>query len=622
MQKGLRDAKLTPDIRHRTPERLPEGLKGFFDGLSIPAALVDAALCFRAINPAFEALLGYSNADLIGRHVLDIYDPATIDTVRTQMSSLIERGIDAVHVERHLKSRSGERFHARMRVSRYVEDGRQFYSMLLEDVTRTGVHEAVLVSRSEVFRVTVERSPIPITIQDRQWRFVLVNKAFCDFIGYEAHELIGRDPIEFMHCTELTSEVLRLREVLRRSDPGTLPRFSSVRQALHRDGRVLSYRLELDCMRGVDDTPLWCAMAIDVTHVARAQADLDHQVGVARRMQTRFQAFSGSLDEAVIVVAPDGDRVLHANAATREVFGVAPDDLLGGPLQRAWAQASEASRHDLADAYRKLSRDGHAEAEAAFADGGTTARIVRTRFFRSDDFAPEYFVLGEDVTQRRRRQQARLDEALQQRETLVREIHHRIKNNLQGAAGLLERSAVRHPATREALRDVAQQIHAIAKVYGLQVKSGRLLDPGDVARAIADQLASNFGREIAFVVGDGPAPDAGPRWLLPESQAVAIALVVNELLTNALKHGQADRPVSMTLSRSAQGIELSIRNDGTLPADFDDATSPPTSGGGLQMMRQLLPMRGTDFDIVQHGSSVVATLRLTPPALQPARDAR
>ncbi|MGE0315711.1 MAG: PAS domain S-box protein [Lautropia sp.] len=615
MQTDPRDAKLTLGMPTDAPARLPEGMAGFFGGLSVPAALVDASLHFCAINPAFESVLGYTSADIVGRHVLDLYDPATLGEVRAHMASLIERGIDAVQVERHLLSRGGERLHAKLRVSRYVEAGRDFYAVLFEDVNRTDANEAMLVSRSEVFRVTIERSPIPTTVQDSRWRFVLVNQAFCELIGYELHELIGRDPIDFMHSPDLHPEILRQREIALRAAEHALPRYSSIRRALRRDGREVVYRLELDCMRGLDGKPLWCGMAIDISHIAQAQADLDRQVAVARRMQTRFEAFAGSLDEAVVVVSPDGDRVLHANAATEDVFGIDPARLVGNPLPSAWGHASVESRHALADAYRRMTREGQAEVEASFAEGGAPARIVRTRFFRSGDSAPEYFVLAEDVTQRRRRQHARLDEALKQRETLVREIHHRIKNNLQGAAGLLERAAARQPETREALRDVAQQIHAIAKVHGLQVQSGRLLRPGDVAASIAEQLGRNFGRAISIEAPDD-APGDAPVWLLPESQAVAIALVMNELLTNALKHASAGSAVSMTVRQSAQGFELSIRNDGVLAGAMDGDDDAQGPGRGLQMMRQLLPMRGSDFDIVQDGASVVATLRLSPPALQ------
>jgi two-component sensor histidine kinase len=53
--------------------------------------------------------------------------------------------------------------------------------------------------------------------------------------------------------------------------------------------------------------------------------------------------------------------------------------------------------------------------------------------------------VASDVTEQRAAEQARLQAAIAQREVLVREVHHRIKNNLQGVAGLLQQNAARHP---------------------------------------------------------------------------------------------------------------------------------------------------------------------------------
>ncbi len=51
-----------------------------------------------------------------------------------------------------------------------------------------------MLSRAEMFRLMVEHSPLPISVQDQDWRLILVNQAYCDFTGYERAELLGKDP--------------------------------------------------------------------------------------------------------------------------------------------------------------------------------------------------------------------------------------------------------------------------------------------------------------------------------------------------------------------------------------------------------------------------------------------
>ena len=90
-----------------------------------------------------------------------------------------------------------------------------------------------------------------------------------------------------------------------------------------------------------------------------------------------------------------------------------------------------------------------------------------------EDGGPKVLILGvfRDLSTRRRLEAQRLDRERRQRETLVREVHHRIKNHLQGLLGLLEQHARSHPESGEALKVVMTQIGSIAQTHGLQSRS-------------------------------------------------------------------------------------------------------------------------------------------------------
>ena len=121
---------------------------------------------------------------------------------------------------------------------------------------------------------------------------------------------------------------------------------------------------------------------------------------------------------------------------------------------------------------------------------------------------------------------------------LVKEVHHRIKNNLQGVAGLLQQIAGRRPEVAGIISEVVGQVQAIAQVYGLQVGASGPLRMQSVAEAIADLGAAHLRPHDRAQRAAVRAPQ---RWALPEPESIPIALTLNELLTNAIKHGAPGR---------------------------------------------------------------------------------
>jgi PAS domain S-box-containing protein len=222
----------------------------------------------------------------------------------------------------------------------------------------------------------------------------------------------------------------------------------------------------------------------------------------------------------------------------------------------------------------------------------------------------QLLVVASDITEQRAAEKARLDAAIAQREMLVREVHHRIKNNLQGVAGLLQQIAARKPEVASAISEVVGQVQAIAQVYGLQVGAGGPLKLHSVVEAIAASVQRTFGHPIKLQV-EGPM---SKDWQLPEAESIPIALSLNELLTNAHKHGTVGQDISCTLRSDEQGVNICIQNTARLPEGFSmDRIRGGVSGLGL--VRALLPRRSSSIAITQEGEHVLTRLQLTPPGI-------
>jgi len=218
--------------------------------------------------------------------------------------------------------------------------------------------------------------------------------------------------------------------------------------------------------------------------------------------------------------------------------------------------------------------------------------------------------IAHDITEQKQDEVERLARLERQRDTLVREVHHRIKNHLQGVTGLLRNRITRRPELAEDLEEVITQICAIAHVYGLQshhAEGGVRLD-----ELLKILVCGAAGPVVIHCVT--PAPESGAMAYLAREEAVSLALVLNELLTNALKHNDLSkptRPVRVVLETGEAERRVVIRNGpAMLSATFDFAAGQGL-GIGLELLRALLPPQGAALTFRQEADEVVAELRLT-----------
>ena len=309
--------------------------------------------------------------------------------------------------------------------------------------------------------------------------------------------------------------------------------------------------------------------------------------------------------------------IVQLNQVAARALGRERDRLIGKRLEDVFpANVASARRLDMTSALE--SSEVTTREYRLVVDGETRLWDARYLPLRSAPGAqPDQLLLvATDVTEQRAAQEARLEAALAQRDMLVKEVHHRIKNNLQGVAGLLQQIAVRKPEVAPAIDEVVGQVQAIAQVYGLQVGATGPLGLEAVVGAITASVQRTFGLPICLSVAGASAGE----WTLPEVEAIPIALTINELLTNAVKHrnlAAADAPISCALECGDDGVRVVISNRARLAEGFSLARIP-SGVSGLGLVRALLPRRSATLAIEQVQGDVVATVSLQPPGVRRA----
>ena len=179
---------------------------------------------------------------------------------------------------------------------------------------------------------------------------------------------------------------------------------------------------------------------------------------------------------------------------------------------------------------------------------------------------------------------AGLRQALEHQAMLTREMSHRVKNSLASVVGLLRVQSRSAPSeeVRDALKDAASRITTIAQVHDHLWRSTRIgyVDIADFAGELCKKLQETVSHKVSCSFG---------HLMISADKAIPLGLLINELVTNAVKHAYPDGPGEIEVSGERRGddlhVEVSDRGVG-LPKDFD--IDQPRASLGFKVIKSLL----------------------------------
>lgn len=219
----------------------------------------------------------------------------------------------------------------------------------------------------------------------------------------------------------------------------------------------------------------------------------------------------------------------------------------------------------------------------------------------------------QDITERKLNEERQHAMEAKQRNALVREVHHRIKNNLHGVSGILRNHAEMHPELESILNQAIGKVHSIAVIHGLQGNNAEhQIELGALLRAIASHHEHLWNTEILLQI-----EEHWPDCLIQEGEAVPLALVLNELITNAIKHGHQHVPIHIKLGLDTERsfVRMLIINEtsATPPSSLEHTE---VSGSGLKLIATLVPKYGLDVSWDRCQDKVFTRLVIRTPVIQ------
>ena len=330
--------------------------------------------------------------------------------------------------------------------------------------------------------------------------------------------------------------------------------------------------------------------AVSARPLRQAAADLADTL-LGRAVRPRDLEWLLRMAQGLALTEPTG-RVVYADSAAQRLWQKAlPDGHLTRHLPQGPApEATVISR-----------RDESWGREWEFGVGNTVLRRRDIPLRPGSEGSPVLTLL-QDVSHLHARELL-----VSARSAAIQEIHHRIKNNLQTISSLLRMQARREtsPQTVESLRTAIGRVLSVALVHEALSREGA--DEVDL-KALATTLVE---AAIHGAQRDGPPLTyavLGPRLMLPAAKASQVALVLNELIQNAVKHafpGDRSGGITIWFEPSPEAVTVTVRDDGVgLPPGFrlDRSTTL-----GLQITQRIVESDlGGTLKLIQDGGTTVA----------------
>jgi PAS domain S-box-containing protein len=313
--------------------------------------------------------------------------------------------------------------------------------------------------------------------------------------------------------------------------------------------------------------------------------------GLARLRQMLRESeerFSHTFEHAGVCMAHaslDG-RFIKVNRTFCELLGYEPEELLG----RRFHDITYPD--DLAEDVSELSRLVAGEINSFFMekrylkkDGSMVWASLTVALVRKPSGEPSYFIaVIQDITPRKLAEE-RIMRALREKEVLLKEVHHRVKNNMQIICSLqqLQARKLKSPEASEAMDELHGRIRSMALIHE------RLYESADFSHVNVAEYLHTLVQNISYSYGAADIEIAVDvdRLAIEMDCLIPVGLIVNELVTNSIKHaykeGNKERisegNVVVSLKRAGEGrLCLGVSDDGCgMPADFE-------SSGGLGFM--------------------------------------
>lgn len=560
------------DITHRklAEKRLTESealLASILETLPVAVFCKDIKNDFKfsVWNKKAEGIFGLKAEECIGKSDYDFFSKKDADWYRKNDQETIKMtGILDIPEEVVESSNKKVIVHTKKIIVRDMEGNPRFLLGVSEDITERKLAEKRLLEYKHFFDNSADFSCIANT----EGYFETLNQNFEKTLGYSENELLENQFLSFVHPDDIDST---LKEIEKLKTGTITTRF--VNRYRKKDGSYLWFSWNTTPNQ---ETGKLYAIARDITEQKEAEEKI-------KKSEEKYRSVVENAVDMIITF----DRSSLITFANHLRPGTRVEDVLGKSIYNLVPEAYRGHVKEKVEKVFESKSPQSYELPGKHLDGSSAWYSANMGPVFSGDKVSGITLILRDVTDRKKAEE-KIQQSLKEKEVLLQEVHHRVKNNLQIMLSILnlQYANITDKKLLDLVRDIRSRIKAMSFIHELlyQTNDFSSINFSEYITNITNNLLYSYSQDHTIDL----KLDVGTVFL-DLDRAIPCGLIINEIVTNSLKYGFIYREkgeVSISLTQKNELIQLIIADNGSgLPDNVDYRN---TESLGMQLVVTLV----------------------------------
>lgn len=606
-QAKLAEALQTSKIEPRAEERLhqqEQSFKALAENAPDVIARFDRQMRFLYVNSAVESVSGISPHTFIGETNRSVGMPEDLcQSLEDNFQQVFITGQERI-IEFDYLSPDGKTVYFQSRVvPEFAKDGSvECVLVVARDVTNFKLTEKALRESQQLLQAVLDSAPTAIYLKDLQGRYILCNHRTQTGIGLSLKQIIGKTDYDIWP---------QMADILRINDQAAVDAGAPVEleETVLEVGGLHTFMTIKFPLYDTSGTPYAiCGISTDITERKQTEVAL-------KESEQKYRNLVETCQGAIWSVDAEG-RLTFINQAAKQLYGYEPEEMIGRHFSELVTPEQTQKGQEILERIIAGESIFHCEAECIRKDG-TIFWVSCNAIALRDEFGNVLGTTGTsiDISDRKRIEE-QLKASLQEKEALLKEVHHRVKNNLQVISSLLDLQSqqIQDSIAVDAFRGSRNRIKSIALIHEKLYQSKNLARVGlaDYIHTLTTYLLHTYPINPSNITLQLSISNI----LLNIDKVIPLGLIINELVSNALKHGfpgntkgtiwiEASSTSEISVREEARQLTLVIGNDGLRLEETKIFYKPKSLGFQLVnvLVKQLNGLieveqiRGTEFKI-------------------------